>query len=127
MARRSSKSRKPSSKRRSGAPVSAAKLPRSLSEVNLNAAGIDVGATAHYVAVPEGRDEQIVRCFGTFTADLEALADWLKRCGVESVAMESTGVYWIALFEILEEKGFEKVSFIEGGLVGWPFELRSGK
>jgi transposase len=59
------------------------------------------------VAVPEGRDEVSVREFGTFTADLEALADWLKKCGVTSVAMESTGVYWIPLFELLERRGFE--------------------
>ena len=59
------------------------------------------------VAVPEGRDEVSVREFGTFTADLEALADWLKQCGVTTVAMESTGVYWIPLFELLERRGFE--------------------
>lgn len=94
-------------KGRGGRAVSAADLPRSLRKVNLNAAGIDVGATQHYVAVPEGRDEVAVRCFGTFTADLEALADWLQRCGVETVAMESTGVYWIPVFELLEARGFE--------------------
>jgi transposase len=82
--------------------------------VNLNAAGIDVGATAHYVAVPEGRDEDSVRCFETFTADLEALADWLKQCGVQTVAMESTGVYWIPVFEVLEARGFE-VKLVEPG------------
>jgi len=59
------------------------------------------------VAVPEGRDEISVREFGAFTADLEALAAWLKKCGVTSVAMESTGVYWIPLFELLERRGFE--------------------
>jgi transposase len=59
------------------------------------------------VAVPEGRDEVSVREFGTFTADLEALAAWLKKCGVTTVAMESTGVYWIPLFEVLERRGFE--------------------
>ena len=78
-----------------------------LSQVNLNAAGIDVGAESHYVAVPEDRDEQSVREFGAFTVDLYRLADWLEACEVETVAMESTGVYWIPLFQILEERGFD--------------------
>ena len=71
------------------------------------AAAIDVGATSHWVAVPpEGRAES-VREFGVFTADLYAIADWLKQCRVKRVALESTGVYWIPLFEVLEEKGLE--------------------
>ena len=78
-----------------------------LSQLNLDAAGIDVGAESHFVAVPEDRDEQCVREFGAFTADLYRLADWLKGCGVETVAMESTGVYWIPLFQVLEEEGFD--------------------
>jgi transposase len=82
-------------------------VPPELAKVNLNAAGIDIGATQHYVAIPEGRDEVTVRCFGTFTADLEGLADWLIRCGIKTVAMESTGVYWIPVFEILEARGLE--------------------
>ncbi len=77
-----------------------------LSQVNLNAAGIDVGASSHFVAVPEDRWEQPVREFEAFTADLYRLADWLAGCGVETVAMESTGVYWIPLFGVLEERGF---------------------
>jgi len=72
----------------------AADLPAELKHVNLNAAGIDVGSDRHMVAVPVGRDEVSVREFGAFTTDLEALADWLKKCGVTTVAMESTGVYW---------------------------------
>ena len=76
-------------------------------QLNLNAAGIDLGATVHYVAVPPERDPQTVRHFGTLTEDLEALADWLKACGVTTVAMEATGVYWIPLFQILEDRGFE--------------------
>jgi transposase len=72
-----------------------------------NAAGIDIGATEIYVAVPGDRDAENVRSFPTFTQDLYRLADWLKRCGIETVAMESTGVYWIPLFQILEERGFE--------------------
>ena len=82
-------------------------LPAELSRVNLNAAGIDVGAGSHFVAVPEDRWEQPVREFEAFTADLYRLADWLAECGVETVAMESTGVYWIPLFGVLEERGFE--------------------
>jgi transposase len=79
-----------------------------------NAAGIDCGASEHYVAVPEDRDPQPVRSFQTFTADLYALADWLTQCGVDTVAMESTGVYWIPLFEVLEARGFE-VYLVEPG------------
>ena len=82
-------------------------LPQQLQHINVNAAGIDIGAEQHLVAVPEGRDEVSVRTFGTFTADLVALAAWLKQCGVTTVAMESTGVYWIPLFELLERSGFE--------------------
>ena len=82
-------------------------LPAQLQHVNLHAAGIDIGATAHFVAVPPGSDPQPVRQFGTFTADLHRLADWLTACGVETVVMESTGVYWIPLFELLEERGFQ--------------------
>ncbi|UEP60200.1 IS110 family transposase [Acidithiobacillus ferriphilus] len=71
-----------------------------------NAAGIDIGSASHYVAVPADRDDEPVREFGSFTEDLEALADWLKTCDVDTVAMESTGVYWIPLFELLESRGF---------------------
>jgi transposase len=70
-----------------------------------NAAGIDVGAREMFVAVPPGRDEKPVRVFTTFTEDLERLTDWLEQCGVTTVALESTGVYWIPLFEILEQRG----------------------
>ena len=76
-------------------------------QMNLNAAGIDVGATEHWVAVPEDRDEEPVRRFGAFTADLYVLAEWLRQCQIETVVMESTGVYWITLFEVLEERGFD--------------------
>jgi transposase len=75
--------------------------------IHPHAAGIDIGSREHWVAVPEERDEHPVRRFGCFTADLYALADWLKRCGVETVAMESTGIYWIPLYQILEDRGFE--------------------
>jgi transposase len=70
-----------------------------------NAAGIDVGAREMFVAVPPGRDENPVRVFATFTEDLERLTDWLEQCGVTTVALESTGVYWIPLYEILEQRG----------------------
>ena len=77
-----------------------------LSHVNLNAAGIDVGASSHFVAVSEDCADQPVREFEAFTADLYRLADWLTECEVDTVAMESTGVYWIPLFGVLEERGF---------------------
>jgi transposase len=78
-----------------------------LKQMNLHAAGIDVGATEHWGAVPEDRDEEPVQRFGAFTADLYVLAEWLRQCQIETVVMESTGVYWIALFEVLEERGFD--------------------
>ncbi len=81
--------------------------PAELSQLNLNSAGIDVGATSHFVAVPADRAEQPVQEFEAFTADLYRLADWLAECGVETVVMESTGVYWIPLFGVLEERGFQ--------------------
>jgi len=71
-----------------------------------NAAGIDIGASSHFVAVPADRDDQPVREFASFTEDLHAIADWLTACGIDTVAMESTGVYWIPLFELLESRGF---------------------
>lgn len=82
--------------------------PRGLSPapvLELNAAGVDIGATEIYIAVPPDRDSQPVRRFATFTEDLLAAADWLQRCRIETVAMESTGVYWIPLFQILEARG----------------------
>ena len=79
----------------------------SLKQISLNAAGLDIGSEEIWVCVPEGRDEEAVRVFPSFTPDLYALADWLEACGVETVAMESTGVYWIPIYEILEKKGFE--------------------
>lgn len=78
-----------------------------LAQINRNAAGIDVGAEEFYVALPKGRDTASVRRFPTFTADIHRLVDWLTDCKIETVAMESTGVYWIPLYEILEARGFE--------------------
>lgn len=80
-----------------------------LKPVNAGAAAIDIGSTMHMAAVnPEYSDEPI-RTFGTFTHDLHNLADWFTECGVTSVAMESTGVYWIPAYEILEQHGFEVI------------------
>lgn len=73
--------------------------------VNPDAGGIDAGSEEHWVSVPEDRSDEPVRCFGTFTADLHTLADWLVECRVNTVAIEATGVYWIPLFEILETRG----------------------
>jgi transposase len=78
-----------------------------LPPVNPHAAGIDIGGASHYVAVPADRDAQPVREFAAFTGELYRLADWLQACGVTTVAMESTGVYWIPVFQVLEARGFE--------------------
>ncbi len=83
------------------------RVAKFLERVHLNAAGIDIGSASHWVAVPEDCDDQPVREFKSFTRDLHALIDWLNVCGIDTVAMESTGVYWIPLFEILQERGFE--------------------
>jgi transposase len=72
-----------------------------------DAAGIDVGGASHHVAVPNEAAQESVRQFGCYTRDLTALADWLGECGVKIVAMESTGVYWVPLYELLERRGFE--------------------
>ena len=82
------------------------KSQQALSLTHPNAAGIDIGSASHFVAVPPDRDEEPVREFPSFTADLERLADWLDGCGVDTVAMESTGVYWIPLYELLDARGF---------------------
>lgn len=81
--------------------------PSLLERINPDVAGIDCGSREHYVAVPVERDPEPVQHFGTDTAELIRLAEWLRACGVKSVAMEATGVYWIPLYEILEERGFE--------------------
>jgi len=70
-----------------------------------NAAGIDIGSASHFVAVPPDRDDEPVRVFKSFTADLNSLADWLEACEIDTVAMESTGIYWIPLYELLESRG----------------------
>ena len=83
------------------------RLTKHLEQINLYAAGIDIGSESHYVAVPEGLDDEPVQSFSCFTGDLEKLADWLVQIGIQTVAMESTGIYWIPCFEILEERGLE--------------------
>ena len=80
-----------------------------ISRINLNAAGIDIGSRQHAVAVPPGRDPNPVRMFDTFTGDLNKIVLWLKECKIDTVAMESTGVYWIPLYELLEQNGIQAV------------------
>lgn len=99
-------SRKRNRKRKKTERLEVSKL-EALKQINLNAAGLDIGDDEIYVAVPEDRDEVSVRVFPTFTRDLHVLADWLQACAVDTVAMESTGVYWIPIYEILEERGFK--------------------
>src|SRR5213080_5360985 len=98
-------SRKRRSSKKTGTPV--------LHSLNPNAAGVDIGATEIYIAVPADRDAQPVRHFSTFTEDLHAAADWLKSCNIETVAMESTGVYWIPFFQILEARSEEHTSELQ--------------
>lgn len=92
--------------------MAARRVPGRASELKVvhpEAAGIDVHSEFHFVAVPSGCAAEPVRKFGAFTEDLNSLADWLQACGIRSVAMESTGVYWIPLFELLEQRGFDVV------------------
>src|SRR5579863_1046674 len=92
------------SKRRKGT-----KAAPPLQPINRRAAGVDIGSTFHVVAVPPELDPEPVRSFRSFTADLHALADWIVRLGITTVAMESTGIYWIPLLEILQARGLEVV------------------
>lgn len=82
-------------------------VKKNLAVINSDAAGIDIGGSFHFVAVPTQRDEQPVRKFDNFTRDLHQLVDWLKLCQIKTVAMESTSIYWIPLYELLEKEGFE--------------------
>src|SRR5947209_19878171 len=79
----------------------------SLEVIHPDAGGIDIGNESHYVAVPPSRDNQPVRRFGCTTAELKAMATWLQQCGIGTVAMQSTGVYWVAVYDILEQAGLE--------------------
>jgi transposase len=78
-----------------------------LEVVHLNAAGIDIGNESHFVSIPPDRDPVPIREFGSWTADLHRMASWLKEHGIRTVAMQSTGVYWIAVQEVLEQAGLE--------------------
>jgi transposase len=81
--------------------------PTSLSQLNPKCAGIDIGAAELFVCIAKNSSEQEVRSFSTFTADIQHMIKWLKKNNVESIAMESTGVYWIPPYEFLEEAGFQ--------------------
>jgi transposase len=98
-----------SRKRQTNGPGASAgdNKPQPIPILHPDAAGLDIGATEIYAAVASDRDEQPVRRFGTFTAELHALAAWLRQCGMKTIAMEATGVYWIPVFQILESYGFE--------------------
>ncbi len=111
------KPKKPAKPRKSrksslAVPVPASAAP--LNVINPDAAGIDVHSNMHMVCVPADRDANPVRQFGANTADLQEMVSWLKKCRIKTVALESTGVYWIPLFELLESEGFE-VNLVEPG------------
>ena len=78
-----------------------------LEVVNRHAAGIDIGNESHYVAVPAGRDEQPVQEFGSWTGELQRMAGWLRSCGIETVVMQSAGVYWMAVYDVLQSQGLQ--------------------
>jgi transposase len=94
-------------KRRHSFPKEKVKRVDALERINFDAAGVDIGDSEIVAAVPAGRDEIGIRSFGTFTRDLHEICNWFKKCGVKTVAMEATGVYWINLYELLESEGFE--------------------
>jgi transposase len=96
-----------SKKRKNVTPKERVKRVDALEQINFDAAGVDIGDTEILATVPVGRDEVGIRTFGTFTCDLYEIVRWFTRCGIKTVAMESTGVYWINLYDLLESKGFE--------------------
>jgi len=106
--------KKPNTPRDISFPVDVPASPAPLSVINPDAAGIDVHSNMHMVCVPADRDPNPVRQFGANTADLLAIAAWLKKCAIKTIALESTGIYWIPLFEVLESEGFE-VHLVEPG------------
>jgi transposase len=112
--RKPKKPGKPNKSRASSLPVPVHASSAPLTLVNPDAAGIDVHSDMHMVCVPADRDASPVRQFGANTADLQEIAAWLKKCRVTTVALESTGVYWIPLFELLESEGFQ-VNLVEPG------------
>lgn len=94
---------------RRSAPKKLKAVTPQLTLIHPDAAGVDIGAYSHYVAVPAGRDDYTVREFGCYTPDLQQLADWLTQCRVTTVAMEATSVYWIGLFQLLQARGFDVI------------------
>jgi transposase len=105
---------KPRKSRERSIPVPVPASATALNIINPDAAGIDVHSNMHMVCVPADRDANPVRQFGANTADLHEIVAWLKKCRIKTVALESTGVYWIPLFELLESEGFE-VHLVEPG------------
>src|SRR5271165_3878624 len=105
---------RPNKPRARSLPIPVRASAAALNVINPDAAGIDVHSNMHMVCVPADRDANPVRQFGANTADLHEIAAWLKKCRVRTVALESTGVYWIPLFELLESEGFE-VNLVEPG------------
>lgn len=93
------------------------KIIGAFEQVNPDAAGIDAGSREHWVSVPEDRDVEPVKRFGAFTTDLYGMADWLVACGIKTVAVEATGVYWIPLVEVLEARGLE-VKLVDSRSIG---------
>jgi transposase len=112
--RKPKKPAQPNQSRERSRPVPVSASSAGLSVVNPDAAGIDVHSDMHMVCVPADRDANPVRQFGANTADLQEIAAWLKKCGVKTIALESTGIYWVPLFELLESEGFE-VNLVEPG------------
>ena len=112
--RKPKKPAQPNQSRERSRPVPVPASSAGLSVVNPDAAGIDVHSDMHMVCVPADRDANPVRQFGANTADLQEIAAWLKKCGVKTIALESTGIYWVPLFELLESEGFE-VNLVEPG------------
>jgi transposase len=105
---------KPRKSRERSFPVPVPASAAALHVINPDAAGIDVHSDMHMVCVPADRDANPVRQFGANTADLQEIVAWLKKCRVRTIALESTGVYWVSLFELLESEGFE-VNLVEPG------------
>jgi transposase len=107
MKREANPKRKKSKKHKNVTPKEQVKRLDALEQINFDAAGVDIGDTDIVATVPVGRDEVGIRTFGTFTCDLTEIVEWFTRCKIKTVAMESTGVYWINLYDLLESKGFE--------------------
>src|SRR5207244_10756210 len=85
-----------------------------LEVVHPDAAGIDIGNESHYVAVPSTRDNQPVRRFGCTTSELKGMAVWLKQCRIRTIALQSTGWYWVSVYDILEQAGLDALP-VNGG------------